>query len=255
MQQWNCCPNGSFCKNFILKSNSHELSIKCKRKCSYFHIEQNTKHTLLLKETSVWLAKWVVWVPELSKAIIRKSKLIVWEWAVDIKGLLCCYSYLKLMLSSCICNNFPIMDSAEERPVGSNGPEIIVGLKQESMSVIGREGNLLWAYFWIPAKFSIHFWVHVIYLVVYCAMNILSCSHIRAQGLLLFKISELGTYSAPTWVFNCFWFVIRLGSWCVSMDHLISINAYDRLIHTSRLNGCLFKILLHFLTKHRLKCL
>jgi len=142
VKQRNRCPNRPLRQQLILKGNAHELTVKGKAEGSEVHIQENSEDPLLLEKLAVRFSEGVVGVPELAEAVISKSKFVVRKTGVDVEGLLGCDSNLELVLGARVCDDLPVVDSSEEWAVGGDGPEVVVGLVQERMAAVRREGDL-----------------------------------------------------------------------------------------------------------------
>jgi len=73
---------------------------------------------------------------QLTKSVEAKAKIVVAESVAAAEFLLRCDSNLELVLSSRICDDFPVMATVHKGPVGDHSPEYVVILRQESMSVV-----------------------------------------------------------------------------------------------------------------------
>ena len=89
---------------------------------------------------------------QLSKTIETKAKVVVTEGVRYAKLLLSGDPDLKLMFSSRVGNYFPVVLTVHKRSIRNHCPEEIVGLVEECMSIVTREGNFLGRIIWVPAK-------------------------------------------------------------------------------------------------------
>lgn len=153
-------------------------------------------------------------MPQLSQSVVGKTKLIIREGAIDIKSLLGSYSDLELMLSPRISNYLPVVHPIKEWSIRGDGAEVVIGLEQECMPVICGEGDLLRAHLRVPAELPIRLRVHIVYLVIYHAVNLLCCG----QWLLLFLESrtQLCVGTSSTCVFVGILHAIDLLSRCIT---------------------------------------
>lgn len=89
---------------------------------------------------------------ELPQSVIGEAEFVVREGLVDVESLLGRDANLELVLRARIGNDLPVMDAVEERPVGSDGPEIVIGLEQESVAVVSTERDLFGACLRVPGE-------------------------------------------------------------------------------------------------------
>ena len=69
------------------------------------------------------------------------------------------------MLSSSICDDFPVVNSAEEWSIGHDSSKVIIGLIEKGMPIISREGDFFGRCLLVPAEFATRFWVEILNLV------------------------------------------------------------------------------------------
>ena len=75
-------------------------------------------------------------MPQLSKTIEAKAKVVVAESVRNAELLLSGDTNLKLVLSTRVSNNLPVVLTIHKRSIRNHCPEKIVGLVEECMSVV-----------------------------------------------------------------------------------------------------------------------
>ena len=80
-------------------------------------------------------------MPQLPKSVEAKAEIIVAESVRNAKLLLSGNPNFKFMLSACVSNNLPVVLTVHERPIRDHCPEEVVGLVEERVAIVTREGD------------------------------------------------------------------------------------------------------------------
>ena len=137
-------------------------------------------------------------MPKLSQSIVSPSKWIVRERRVYIECLLSGHSHLQLVLCSCICYDFEVVNTTQKWSVWDHSTEVVIGFIKECMSEVWGELYFLAGSFWIPAELII------LWQVVYTCQTHTWLGFLNR--ILLFFIRVLNSLSGVTnssWVLKC----------------------------------------------------